>query len=125
MTSSSDSSLSAGKTSSSTMPAAGVVSTYWNVWSGVLRWKTTVASSGVSTESTEPSSEDTALTGSAIAMLRSMLNFTSDEVRGSPLEKVRPEFSVHVNVFGSVYVHFLAASPWGVVVFGGMVNGVW
>src|SRR5262245_29577337 len=118
-------------------PADAWVSTDWNVASGLFRWKITVWSSGVSIAfgSTErlPSglafatlaSRIDAPSGSAIAMFRSTLNFTSDDVSGLPLEKVSPSRSVHWNVDGSVYSHDSAASPSGLVVPGGTVSSCW
>ena len=51
--------------------------------------------------------------GSAISMLRSKVNFTSDDVRSLPLENFRPSCSVQVRVCGSSYLHYSAASPTG------------
>ena len=89
--SSSASLSSTGKVSSSTIDVVADVRICMNVWSGWLRWKTTVVSSGVSIAPSaraglsvsplliEPSSTDEPL-GSAISMLRWNENSTSEEV---------------------------------------------
>ena len=82
------------------------------VWSGWLRWKITVVSSGVSMAPSarawfsasplliEPSSTEEPL-GSLISRLRLIENTTSEDVSSCPLEKVRPSLSVQVIVCGS------------------------
>ncbi len=95
------------------------------VRSGLLRLKTTVVSSGVSMAPSaivgffasgsmiEPSSDEAPL-GSAIAMLRSKENFTSEDVSALPLENVLSARRMQVTVCGSSYSHDSAASATGV-----------
>src|SRR5699024_4673110 len=93
---------SAENTSSSTIGPAGEFSTPTQVWSfSCLRLKTTVRSSGVSTDSKLPSN-DAGPFGSSIAIWRSKENFTSEEVSSLPLAKVRPSLSFTVNSPGEV-----------------------
>src|SRR4051794_18305560 len=134
--SSSASLSSMGKVSSSTMEVVADVRMNMNVWSGWLRWNTTVVSSGVSMAPSaraglsssplliDPSSTEEPF-GSAISMLRWKENSTSEEVSSSPLENVAPCGSLQVMVFGSSYLQDSARSGSGAEPFGGTVISCW
>ncbi len=94
-------SASAEKTCSSTIGPAGLDRIWGKTWSlADLRWKTTVVGSGASTLSRLYSSELGPLPSSApeapIAIIRSKLNFTSEDVRSSPLANFSPGLSLTV-----------------------------
>src|SRR5215207_5884292 len=100
--SSSDMTLSAGKTSSSTTGPQLEARTPGKTWSlAAFRLKTTVESSFASTDSRFANSEEGPL-GSAILTTRSIENFTSEDVRAWPLANFRPGLSLTVYSVGAV-----------------------
>ena len=93
---------SAENTSSSTIAPGKLVRMNGKTWSlSVFSLKTTVVSSGVSTLSRLYRRLDAPF-GSAIFMLRSKENFTSELVRSWPLDHFRPDGSLTVYSLGAV-----------------------
>ncbi len=108
------------------MPPAGVEIFCAKVASGLLRWKTTSWSLGVSTRSTLSNSE----AGPFLKLMlrtRSMENFTSLAVRSWPLENFRPSRIVQRNCsfLRSPNQHLEAASGTGSVPERGSRSSVW